>query len=104
MSRVFWDIEPCSLLGVDRRFRGAYFVHQVYNPVDQDAEERKKMWEEKRKVKMKKKEENYKGKLRSKLLELLYFWRHLIPSYPVPPSTTKVLAALQSGYYCQEFA
>jgi hypothetical protein len=24
---VFWDIEPCSLVKVDRRFRGAYCLH-----------------------------------------------------------------------------
>jgi hypothetical protein len=24
--KVFWDIMPCSL-GVDRHFRGAYFLH-----------------------------------------------------------------------------
>jgi hypothetical protein len=23
----FWDIAPCSLLGVDRRFRDAYSLH-----------------------------------------------------------------------------
>jgi hypothetical protein len=23
--RAFWDIAPCSLIGVDRRFRGAYY-------------------------------------------------------------------------------
>jgi hypothetical protein len=26
--RVFWDIAPYSLVGVDRRFRGAYCLHQ----------------------------------------------------------------------------
>jgi hypothetical protein len=25
--RAFWDIQPCSLLGVDRRFRGVYCLH-----------------------------------------------------------------------------
>jgi hypothetical protein len=25
---VCWDIAPCSLIGVDRRFRGAYCLHQ----------------------------------------------------------------------------
>jgi hypothetical protein len=25
--RAFWDIAPCSLVGVDRRFRGAYCLH-----------------------------------------------------------------------------
>jgi hypothetical protein len=25
--RVFWDIMPCSPVGVDRRFRRAYCVH-----------------------------------------------------------------------------
>jgi hypothetical protein len=24
---VFWDVEPCSLLEIDRRFRGAYCLH-----------------------------------------------------------------------------
>jgi hypothetical protein len=24
---AFWDIAPCSLIEVDRRFRGAYCVH-----------------------------------------------------------------------------
>jgi hypothetical protein len=26
--RVFWYIVPCSLVGVDRRFRGAYCPHR----------------------------------------------------------------------------
>jgi hypothetical protein len=26
-SKAFWDIAPCSLLGVDRRFGGAYCLH-----------------------------------------------------------------------------
>jgi hypothetical protein len=25
--RAFWDIETCSLVEVDRRFRGAYQLH-----------------------------------------------------------------------------
>jgi len=25
--RAFWDIAPCSLVGVDWRFRGAYCLH-----------------------------------------------------------------------------
>jgi hypothetical protein len=25
--RAFWDVTPCSLVGVDRRFRGAYCLH-----------------------------------------------------------------------------
>jgi hypothetical protein len=25
--KAFWDIAPCSLLGVERRFRGAYCFH-----------------------------------------------------------------------------
>jgi hypothetical protein len=25
--RAFWDIAPCNLVGVDRRFRGAYCLH-----------------------------------------------------------------------------
>jgi hypothetical protein len=25
--RVFWDIAPCSLVGVDRHFRGTYCFH-----------------------------------------------------------------------------
>jgi hypothetical protein len=25
--RAFWDVAPCSLVGVDRRFRGAYCLH-----------------------------------------------------------------------------
>jgi hypothetical protein len=25
--RVFWDVVPCSHVEVDRRFRGAYFLH-----------------------------------------------------------------------------
>jgi hypothetical protein len=24
---VFWDVAPCSLLDIDRRFRGAYCLH-----------------------------------------------------------------------------
>jgi hypothetical protein len=24
--KVFWNIVPCSLVGVDRRFRGAYYL------------------------------------------------------------------------------
>jgi hypothetical protein len=24
---VFWDVAPCSLVEVDRRFRGAYCLH-----------------------------------------------------------------------------
>jgi hypothetical protein len=26
-KRAFWDIAPCSLVGTDRRFRGAYYLH-----------------------------------------------------------------------------
>jgi hypothetical protein len=25
--RAFWDVAPCSLIGVDRRFRGLYCLH-----------------------------------------------------------------------------
>jgi hypothetical protein len=25
--RAFWDVASCSLVGVDRRFRGAYYIH-----------------------------------------------------------------------------
>jgi hypothetical protein len=25
--RAFWDVAPCSLVGIDRRFRGAYCLH-----------------------------------------------------------------------------
>jgi hypothetical protein len=25
--RVFWDVAPCCVVGVDRRFRGAYCLH-----------------------------------------------------------------------------
>jgi hypothetical protein len=25
--RAFWDVAPCSLVGVERRFRGAYCLH-----------------------------------------------------------------------------
>jgi hypothetical protein len=25
--RVIWDVAPCSHVEVDRRFRGAYFLH-----------------------------------------------------------------------------
>jgi hypothetical protein len=25
--RVFWDVAPCSLIGVDQRFRGVYCLH-----------------------------------------------------------------------------
>jgi hypothetical protein len=25
--RAFWDVSPCSLVGVDRRFRGVYCLH-----------------------------------------------------------------------------
>jgi hypothetical protein len=35
---VFWDIKPCSLVGEDRRFKGAYCLrhqgdesHKLYN-------------------------------------------------------------------------
>jgi hypothetical protein len=31
---AFWDVTPCSLFGVDRRFRGAYNLH--YRP-DEEA-------------------------------------------------------------------
>jgi hypothetical protein len=24
---VFWDIAPCSLVDIDRRFGGAYYLH-----------------------------------------------------------------------------
>jgi hypothetical protein len=24
---VFWDVAPCSLVKIDRRFRGAYWLH-----------------------------------------------------------------------------
>jgi hypothetical protein len=27
--RVLWDVEPCSNVQVDRRFRGAYCLHQA---------------------------------------------------------------------------
>jgi hypothetical protein len=27
LERAFWDVTPCSLAGVDRRFRGAYCLH-----------------------------------------------------------------------------
>jgi hypothetical protein len=30
-SLVFWDVAPCSLLGVDRRFRGSYCLHYQWN-------------------------------------------------------------------------
>jgi hypothetical protein len=26
-TAAFWDIVPCSLVVVDRRFRGAYYLH-----------------------------------------------------------------------------
>jgi hypothetical protein len=26
--RVFWDVAPRSIIGVDRRFRGVYCLHQ----------------------------------------------------------------------------
>jgi hypothetical protein len=29
--RVFWNVMPCSLIGVDRRFRGAYCLHHQGN-------------------------------------------------------------------------
>jgi hypothetical protein len=29
---AFWDIAPCSLVDVDRRFRGAYCLHHQSNP------------------------------------------------------------------------
>jgi hypothetical protein len=29
---VFWDVAPCSLVEVDRRFRGAYFLHHQRIP------------------------------------------------------------------------
>jgi hypothetical protein len=25
--RALWDVAPCSLVGLDRRFRGAYCLH-----------------------------------------------------------------------------
>jgi hypothetical protein len=32
----FWDVAPCSLVKVDRRFRGAYYLHNRghYRPDD----------------------------------------------------------------------
>jgi hypothetical protein len=27
-TAVFWDVAPCSLVEIDRRFRGAYCLHQ----------------------------------------------------------------------------
>jgi hypothetical protein len=32
---VFWDVVPCSLVGTDRRIRGAYYLH--YRPDDGDS-------------------------------------------------------------------
>jgi hypothetical protein len=29
--RAFWDIAPCNLVGVDRRFRGTYYIHHKFN-------------------------------------------------------------------------
>jgi hypothetical protein len=29
--RSYWGIVPCSLVGVDRRFRGAYCLHHQVN-------------------------------------------------------------------------
>jgi hypothetical protein len=31
--KAFWDVAPCSLVGVDRRFRGAYCLAQMMNAV-----------------------------------------------------------------------
>jgi hypothetical protein len=32
---VFWDVAPCSLVEIDRRFRGAFCLHhQAYDPDD----------------------------------------------------------------------
>jgi hypothetical protein len=28
---VFWDIAPCSLVKIDRRFKGAYCLHHQVN-------------------------------------------------------------------------
>jgi hypothetical protein len=32
--RAFWDISPCSLVGVDRRFRGMYCLHHHHQSDD----------------------------------------------------------------------
>lgn len=36
---VFWDVEPCSLVRIDRRFRGSYFHH--HRPDDGSS---KQLW------------------------------------------------------------
>jgi hypothetical protein len=38
---VFWDVAPCSLVDIDRRFRAAYYLHHqgvdIHNPDDADS-------------------------------------------------------------------
>jgi hypothetical protein len=33
-TTAFWDIAPCSKIEVDRRFRGAYWLHHQNDPND----------------------------------------------------------------------
>jgi hypothetical protein len=35
MSTIFWDITPCSLLIVNRRFRGIYHLHLQVQTISQ---------------------------------------------------------------------
>jgi hypothetical protein len=35
---VLWDVPPCSLLEIDRRLRGVYYLHnQGYNRPDDEG-------------------------------------------------------------------
>jgi hypothetical protein len=31
---VFWDVEPCSMVEIDRRFRDAYCIYHLHWPDD----------------------------------------------------------------------
>jgi hypothetical protein len=42
-TRVFWDIAQCSLVGVDRRFRGAYCLHHPIHHYTAGAISQKKL-------------------------------------------------------------
>jgi hypothetical protein len=34
LDTAFWDVTPCSLIRVDRRLRGAYYLHHRPSNVD----------------------------------------------------------------------
>jgi hypothetical protein len=44
-TKAFWDIISCSLIGVDRRFRGAYCFHHQGDTDDGGSTCRLYMWE-----------------------------------------------------------